>query len=30
VIDENALWYKRGELVEFRLNLATGAKTAGV
>jgi hypothetical protein len=27
VIDENALWYKRGDLVEFKLNLAGGAKT---
>lgn len=27
MIDENALWYKRGDLVEFKLNLAGGAKT---
>jgi hypothetical protein len=27
VIDENALWYKRGDLVEFKLNLAGGPKT---
>src|SRR5215472_1090643 len=26
VIDENALWYRRGELVEFMLNLAGGTK----
>ena len=27
MIDENALWYKRGDLVEFKLNLGGGAKT---
>jgi hypothetical protein len=27
MIDENALWYKRGDLVEFKLNLAGGEKT---
>ena len=27
MIDENALWYKRGDLVEFRLNLGGGPKT---
>ena len=27
MIDENALWYKRGDLVEFKLNLAGGPKT---
>jgi hypothetical protein len=27
VIDENALWYKRGDLVEFKLNLGGGPKT---
>jgi hypothetical protein len=27
VIDENALWYKRGDLVEFTLNLGGGPKT---
>jgi hypothetical protein len=26
VIDENALWYKRGDLVEFNLQLAGSAK----
>jgi hypothetical protein len=27
MIDENALWYKRGDLVEFKLYLGGGAKT---
>ncbi len=27
MIDENSLWYKRGDLVEFKLNLGGGAKT---
>jgi hypothetical protein len=27
MIDENALWYKRGDLVEFKLNLGGGPKT---
>jgi len=27
VIDETALWYKRGDLVEFKLNLGGGPKT---
>lgn len=27
MIDENALWYKRGDLVEFTLNLGGGPKT---
>jgi len=27
VIDENALWYKRGDLVEFKLQLGGGPKT---
>jgi hypothetical protein len=27
MIDESALWYKRGDLVEFKLNLGGGAKT---
>jgi hypothetical protein len=26
MIDESALWYKRGDLVEFKLNLAGGPK----
>ena len=27
MIDEGALWYKRGDLVEFKLNLGGGPKT---
>ncbi len=27
MIDEDALWYKRGDLVEFKLNLGGGPKT---
>jgi hypothetical protein len=27
MIDESALWYKRGDLVEFKLNLGGGPKT---
>jgi hypothetical protein len=27
MINEDALWYKRGDLVEFKLNLGGGAKT---
>jgi hypothetical protein len=27
MINEDALWYKRGDLVEFKLNLAGGPKT---
>ena len=27
MIDENALWYKRGDLVEFKLTLGGGEKT---
>jgi hypothetical protein len=27
MIDETALWYKRGDLVEFKLNLGGGPKT---
>ncbi len=27
MINESALWYKRGDLVEFKLNLAGGPKT---
>ncbi|MGH9743237.1 MAG: hypothetical protein ACRD51_12915, partial [Candidatus Acidiferrum sp.] len=27
MIDESALWYKRGDLVEFKLNLGGGSKT---
>ena len=26
MINEDALWYKRGDLVEFKLNLAGGSK----
>ena len=29
MINENALWYKRGDLVEFKLNLGGGRKHAG-